>query len=250
MSSAPKLTWSEAYAELRRAQKPGAGVPLYTRYVNRPLGRMVAATGVFLGVTPNQVTMASGFLSALGFAVLIVMPTSLWVAVLSTVLLVIAYVFDSADGQLARVTNSGGPAGEWLDHVIDAGRHLAMHLALTIALYRFSDAKPWMLALPMIFALAGTVRFFALILAEQLRARQDQPAALKPEGGSLAGSLLQLPSDTGVINLVVLLLPWLPLFLVGYGLLLIANVFLTVASLHRRYRELAAPRRSAQVAHA
>ncbi|RBL82322.1 CDP-alcohol phosphatidyltransferase, partial [Streptomyces cavourensis] len=46
--------------ELRGAQKSAKGVSLYSRYVNRPAGRVLAAGAYRAGLTPNQVTLISG----------------------------------------------------------------------------------------------------------------------------------------------------------------------------------------------
>lgn len=45
--------------ELRGAQKTAKGVSLYSRYVNRPAGRVLAAGAYRCGLTPNQVTLIS-----------------------------------------------------------------------------------------------------------------------------------------------------------------------------------------------
>ncbi|HEX5568181.1 MAG TPA: CDP-alcohol phosphatidyltransferase, partial [Streptomyces sp.] len=44
-----------ALGGLSAAQKPGRGVSLYSRYVNRPAGRLLAAAAHALGMSPGQV---------------------------------------------------------------------------------------------------------------------------------------------------------------------------------------------------
>ncbi|MFE3287575.1 CDP-alcohol phosphatidyltransferase, partial [Streptomyces sp. NPDC059233] len=46
-----------ALRELRGAQKSAKGVSLYSRFVNRPAGRYLAAASYAVGLTPNQVTL-------------------------------------------------------------------------------------------------------------------------------------------------------------------------------------------------
>ena len=58
------------------------------------------------------------------------------VAVGVTVLLLLGYALDSADGQVARLSGRSGPAGEWLDHVTDQARTVSLHMAVLIWLYR------------------------------------------------------------------------------------------------------------------
>ena len=161
-----------AYSALARAQKSGAGVPWYMRVVNRRLGRMIAAVAAQTRATPNHMTAAS-FVAFLGGAALLVgVEPGVGAAIGSMLMLQLGFAFDSADGQLARLRGTGSPAGEWLDHVVDSGRHLLFHLAVLVGLYRFTDVDDAVLLIPLAFALVSTVRFFAQILAEQL-ARRD-----------------------------------------------------------------------------
>ena len=50
-------TYRQTLTRLRAAQKPaGRGAPAYSVYVNRPLGRRIAARAHLLGLRPNQIT--------------------------------------------------------------------------------------------------------------------------------------------------------------------------------------------------
>ncbi len=158
-------------------------------------------------------------------------------AIGATLLLQLGFAFDSADGQLARLRGGGSPAGEWLDHVVDSGRHLLFHLAVLIGLYRFADVPDAVLLIPLAFGLVSTVRFFAQILAEQL-ARRDPVAG--PDSVPRFGTWIQAPADTGLLNFVVLLWPLTTGFLWAYGVMGALNALLLAATLVRRHRELAA----------
>jgi len=228
-----------AYAELARAQKSGAGVPWYMRVVNRRIGRLIASLAAQGPVSPNQLTAASfgAFLAAAGLLVWV--HPGIVMAVGAVLLLQLGFAFDSADGQLARLRGGGSPAGEWLDHVVDSGRHLMFHLAVLIGEFRFADVGEAVLLVPMAFAIVATVRFFAQILAEQL-ARRDPVAG--PDAVPRFGTLIQAPADTGVLNFAVLLWPWATVFLWVYGVLGALNAVLLAATLLRRYRELDALR--------
>lgn len=221
---------------LRSAQKPGAGVPLYTRYVNRPMGRVIAAAAAQVRLTPHQVTAISAVITLVGLVLAGVLAPTVPAALSITLLLVVGYAFDSADGQLARLTGGGSPAGEWLDHVVDAARNPGMHLAIAVSLFRFGDVDARWLLVPLLFSLVTGVRFFALILAEQVTPVPVGTAS--GSSGGLLGSLIQLPSDTGVLNLVFVLLPWPRLFLAVYTLLFGLNTLLMGASLVRKFRAL------------
>lgn len=224
-----------AHAALASAQKSGAGVPWYMRDVNRRLGRVLAAAAAQTRATPDHVTAASFAAFLGGAALLVAVPPGIAMAVAAMLLLQLGFALDSADGQLARLRGTGSLAGEWLDHVVDSARHLGLHLAVLIGLYRFADVPDVVLLIPIAFALASTVRFFAQILAEQL-ARRDPPAG--PGSVPRFGVWIQAPADAGLLNLVVVLWAWATPFLWVYGAMAALNVVLVLATVVRRHREL------------
>ncbi|MCR4514087.1 CDP-alcohol phosphatidyltransferase family protein [Aeromicrobium sp. 50.2.37] len=225
-----------SWDRLAAAQKDGTGVPLYMRAVNRRLGRGIAAVAHRFGATPDQMTAVSALLVVAALAVLVLPAPSVLTGVAVTLLLQGAFAFDAADGQLARLRGSGSVAGEWLDHTVDAARTLALHLAVAVALLRHTDLDVAWALLPLGFAFVASVRFFAQILAEQLAPRRSDRAA----SAGRYSSIVQLPADVGVQNLVFLLWPLPGAFLVGYGLLAAANLLLLVMTLRRRLRALRA----------
>lgn len=225
------------YRELANAQKSGAGVPWYMRAVNRRLGRAIASVAAQGRFTPDHMTAASFASFLAGVTLLVVTTPGPASAIGATLLLQLGFAFDSADGQLARLRGGGSPAGEWLDHVVDSGRHLLFHLAVLVGLHRFADVPDAVLLIPLAFGLVSTVRFFAQILAEQL-ARRDPIAG----AGAVPrfGTWIQAPADTGLLNLVILLWPLTTTFLWAYGIMGALNGVLLGATLVRRHRELAA----------
>ncbi len=225
------------YTALARAQKSGAGVPWYMRVVNRRLGRAIAAVAAPTRVSPDLLTAASFAAFLAGAALLVGVEPAVPSAVVATLLLQLGFALDSADGQLARLRGTGSSAGEWLDHVVDSARHLLLHVAVLIGLYRFADVPDAVLLVPLAFALVSTVRFFAQILAEQL-ARRDPLGG--PESVPRLGVWIQAPADTGLLNLVVLLWAWTSAFLWVYGAFAALNALLLLATLVRRHRELTA----------
>jgi phosphatidylglycerophosphate synthase len=225
-----------SWDRLAAAQKDGAGVPWYMRVVNRRLGRGIAAVGHRVGATPDQVTAVSALLVVAALATLLLSPPG-WVMAVGVVLLLqAAFAFDAADGQLARLRGSGSRAGEWLDHTVDAGRILALHLVVVVALVLHTDVPAGWALVPMVFAFVASLRFFAQILAEQL---QPDRRARAGTAGRFS-SLVQLPADTGVQNLVFLLWPVPPLFLAAYGALTVTNLALLAMTLRRRLAALRA----------
>ena len=135
-------SFADALRALRQAQKPALGTAAYSRHINRPLGRLVAAAVSTVGMTPNVATVLSALMSGSAIVLIAVVRPSVWVGLLIGVLLVAGYVMDSVDGQLARLYGGGSKAGEWLDHTIDCVKTLTLHLAVVISWYRFPVYAP------------------------------------------------------------------------------------------------------------
>ena len=230
---------------LAGAQKaPAVGSPAYSRFVNRRVGRYLAAAAYHLGLTPNQVTAVSALFSLVGILLVALVEPAWWVAVTVALALALGYALDSADGQLARLRGGGSPGGEWLDHVVDCVKILALHSAVLISLYRFADLHPGWLLVPLAFLVVDSTAFFAMTLNDQLKRGRAAPEA-GPVVPSLRRSLLVLPTDYGVLCLAFLLFGWPAGFLAAYGLLLAANAAYLLAALVKWYRDISAlePRR-------
>ncbi|MFX4294451.1 CDP-alcohol phosphatidyltransferase family protein [Streptomyces bohaiensis] len=235
----------EALVRLRTAQKSAKGVSLYSRHVNRPLGRLLAAAAYRAGLGPDQVTLASAALSFAGIALIALVPPSVGLGVGVWALLVAGYALDSADGQLARLRGVSGPAGEWLDHVVDCVKITALHSAVLVSWYRFAEPPhaAWLLV-PLVFQLAAVTTYCGGLLTEKLKPR-PLPGAPAPQP-STARAVALLPVDYGVVCLVFLLLGLQAAFRVGYTVLALAAVLLLGGFLAKWYRELAdAPGRPA-----
>jgi len=238
----------DVVAELSRAQKPSAGTPAYSRFVNRRIGRYLAAGAFLAGRTPNQVSLTSGFCSLVGIVLIATVEPSLPLALAVTALLVLGYAFDSADGQLARLRGGGSPLGEWLDHMIDCVKIALLHSAVLISLYRFDAfSNELLLLVPLAYLCVSAVMVFGLILIDQLRRRHGASTA-NVRGDSVLKSLLIAPTDYGVLCLVFLTFGWPTLFTALYGALLAANLLFLLAAIAKWYKEMAAlqpaPRRT------
>jgi phosphatidylglycerophosphate synthase len=226
---------------LAGAQKaPAVGTPAYSRFVNRRIGRYLAAGAYRLGRTPNQVTAVSAVFSLVGILLVALVEPAWWVGVLVALALALGYALDSADGQLARLRGGGSPSGEWLDHVVDCGKILTLHAAVLISFYRFGDRDAGWLLVPLAYLVVDSTAFFAMTLNDQLKRGRVATRPVGPVVPSLRRSLLVLPTDYGVLCLVFLLLGWRTGFLAGYGLLLAANALYLVAALVKWYRVMAA----------
>lgn len=109
----------DAYHRLARAQKGHArGAPAYSVYVNRRIGRVLAAVAYRIGLTPNQVSIISAVHSFVAIGLIAFGSVNVPMGLLIALLLVLGYAWDSADGQVARLRGGGSPQGEWLDHLL------------------------------------------------------------------------------------------------------------------------------------
>ncbi|MEJ5912815.1 CDP-alcohol phosphatidyltransferase family protein [Pseudokineococcus sp. 1T1Z-3] len=239
--TSPRESYRDVVARLAAAQKSGRGAPAYSRYVNRRLGRHLAAAAYLTGRTPTQVTAVSAVATGSGIAVLALGPNAWWTGVVVTALLVLGYALDAADGQLARLQGGGTLAGEWLDHVVDSVKISALHLAVLVHLHHVAGpegalAQAWLLA-PLLFTVVAAVSFFAQILNEQLRRAASGSGTSRSSASPLV-SLLKAPTDFGVLCGVLLLLGAVQVFAVAYSLLALASAGYLALALGRWYREM------------
>lgn len=226
----------QARATLDAAQKPGAGVPAYTRWVNRRGARVVAAGGAALGWTPNHVTAASALLSTIGMCLLLLMEPAPWSGPLVALALAAGYLFDSADGQLARLTGASSSTGEWIDHVVDAFRSPAIHLTTAVALMIHRPESAWLAGVALVYALVTSGQFLSQILAEAFVRRAGRP---QTRGGDLRSWVL-LPTDPGTLCWTFALWGLAEAFSILYTALAVIAVLHCAASLRRRHRDLRA----------
>lgn len=238
---AKETTYRDAVDRLRSAQKSAVGAPLYSRFVNRPLGRRFAAGAYLVRLRPNQVTGLSAVCTFGAILTLALTPPSLTTGLAISVLLVLGYALDSADGQLARLQGGGSVTGEWLDHVVDAIKVCAIHLAVLVAVFRHFAVPDIALLVPVLFTLQSSVWFFTLMLTDQLkRATGLRSGHLGTPGEkvSVLPALAMAPADYGLFCLIFVLLGWPPAFLAVYGALALYNLLLLGAKLVLWYRQL------------
>ncbi|MFI9461285.1 CDP-alcohol phosphatidyltransferase family protein [Streptomyces xiamenensis] len=234
------MTFTAALRELRTAQKTSKGVSLYSRHINRPLGRVLAAAAFRAGLTPNRVTLLSALVSYAALAAVALLPPSWGLAAGVYAGLVLGFALDSADGQLARLRRESSAVGEWLDHVVDAAKITALHAVVLISFYRHFDLPHdgWLL-LPLLFQLAAVVIFFGGLLREKLKpAPKPAPGTPAPPPPSRVRAVALLPVDYGVLCALFLLLGSQTAFRLGYLALCAAYVLFCAAFLTKWFHEL------------
>jgi len=241
VGSATHEDFAEVVGRLAAAQKSRAsGAPAYSIYVNRPIGRLLAAAAYLAGLTPNGVTAISAVCTFSAIVIVATAPSTPLIGVAVGLLLILGYALDSADGQLARLRGGGSSAGEWLDHVVDAAKISSLHLAVLIAWHRLAELPSELLLLvPIGFAIVAAVLFFAMILNDFLRVRDHAGtrANARPSGGGIR-SLLMLPTDYGVLCIAFLVFGLPVVFVPVYGLLFVANAAFALVALPKWFREI------------
>jgi phosphatidylglycerophosphate synthase len=242
MSDTFREPYRAVLARLGTAQKGAArGAPAYSRFVNRRIGRYLAAAAYQLGLSPNAVTGVSALFTFSGIALLVALPPSWGQGAAIAVLLVLGYAWDSADGQVARLTGRGSPAGEWLDHVVDAIKVVTLPLALAVGLTVHDVVDPVWLVVPLVSVVTSSVLFFAMILTDQLRRAHGVQSVAPTEGRfPWLRSVLVLPTDYGVLCWTFLLLGAPQVFLWVYAVITACTFVFLALALVKWFREVRA----------
>lgn len=110
----------------------------------RPVGYCWARLAARFGLSPNAITIAAIFLG-IGAGILFYFP-DMWLNVAGMLLLIWANSFDSADGQLARLTKQYSRIGRILDGLCGDFWFAAIYLAIIFREIDFSEffaARPW-----------------------------------------------------------------------------------------------------------
>lgn len=147
----------------------------------RPIGYMWALLAKKLGVTPNAITIASIFLGV-GAGVCFYF-NDIWMNLLGVLLLVWADSFDSADGQLARMTKQYSRIGRILDGLSGDIWFAAIYVAICLRENVTSDffmSHTWLIWV--IAVVTGLCHAVQAAMADYYR--QFHLYFLKGEGGS------------------------------------------------------------------
>lgn len=111
-------------------------------YLYRPVGFVIAKIGQFLKVTPTQVTVAGVIIGVVG-GYLFSFRDSFPMLALGCFLFVMAGIFDSADGQLARLTKQYSKIGLVLDGIADNIVFISVYIFALLSVKQFYLDGSW-----------------------------------------------------------------------------------------------------------
>ncbi|MFI9742204.1 DUF5941 domain-containing protein [Streptomyces sp. NPDC052494] len=132
----------EEAVRLRSAVKAEDG--FFTTYCISPYSRYLARWCARRGLTPNQVTTASLLTALIAAGCAATGERGGYIA--AGVLLLVSFVLDCTDGQLARYSLQYSTLGAWLDATFDRAKEYAFYAGLALGAARTGD-DVWALAL-------------------------------------------------------------------------------------------------------
>ncbi|HEY2950402.1 MAG TPA: CDP-alcohol phosphatidyltransferase family protein [Micromonosporaceae bacterium] len=191
-TDAPRRSVAEFYATNR-----GGG--LFSEALSQRLGARIALAAYRLDATPTALTLINLVLGlAVSAAVVALAPAvargdaPAWVVgLVALVGWQLAYAFDCADGQLARVTGRTSAAGARLDVLCDVAAQIALVTALAATVVAQRPATPaWLVA-----AFAGT---WMVNLVTSVLQSGPQAASMVPSR-SLPVRVVKLVRDYGAV---------------------------------------------------
>ncbi len=221
-----------SFADFSRVNRGGG---LYSEAVSQRLGAGVAVAANRLGIRPTTLTLAN-LVIGLAVATTVILRAgswSAWVGVLALIGWQVAYVLDCSDGQLARVTGQGSPAGARVDILCDVASQIALVAALSTVAWHRSGASVWLIAL---FSGTWLVNIVTSVLQSGPNAASMVPSR------SLPVRVIKLIRDPGAVflaaGLVLAIAPGLTIwYLVAFtivnGGFLLASVVFTARAAYR-----------------
>lgn len=170
-------------------------------YFYRRIGYAEAKLAEKLGITPNAITIASIFIGVA--AGICFYPVNLWVNICGLLLLILANSFDSADGQLARMTKQYSPLGRILDGMAGDFWFISIYVCIclrtnqTIGWFEERTWVVWVLAVA-----AGVCHAFQAAMADYYRQMHLQVVNGKSELSDSADLSQKLKEAKGLNKLI------------------------------------------------
>ena len=163
----------------RRTRKPKD--ILWNRLVARPLAAVLLVPLRATRITPNQVTLLTLVVFAVGAAMLALWPG--WRAlVIAASVIELSYVLDCVDGQLARLRGTSTPIGAHLDFLMDELKAFLLVAAVGVRLWLATAEVRWLVE-----GLLGLVIVASAISLTTFMRRPEYAAATGAKVGLGAG---------------------------------------------------------------
>ena len=137
------------YADMRRdvpaSYKSQDTEEFFDKIFTKPLGYLFTRFFIHIGWTPNMVTILSMFIGVAGGVMFY--PQSFEWNLFGVILVIIANILDSTDGQMARLTGQKSALGRILDGMSSTLWYIAMYIAICCKLQNqpipFAPAHTW-----------------------------------------------------------------------------------------------------------
>ena len=137
------------YADMRRdvpaSYKSQDTEEFFDKIFTKPLGYLFTRFFIHIGWTPNMVTILSMFIGVAGGVMFY--PQSFGWNLFGVILVIIANILDSTDGQMARLTGQKSALGRILDGMSSTLWYIAMYIAICCKLQNqpipFAPAHTW-----------------------------------------------------------------------------------------------------------
>lgn len=113
-------------------------------YVARPIAAILVAMLRPTPLTPNQVTFLGVAVFFVAAAAFIALPGA-WGFLVGALLVQLSYLFDCADGQLARLKSMTSEVGSHLDFLMDELKAMTLAGALGVRLWMMDGEPYWLL---------------------------------------------------------------------------------------------------------
>jgi phosphatidylglycerophosphate synthase len=180
--------WSEVQA-IYRSSKKKVDINWFTEWICRPPASVIVYALRTTRVTPNQLTLLSLVIAAGAGAMFVFLPGHAW-GFAAAMVIELSFLFDCADGMLARHRKIASPVGHLLDFMIDEVKAMLIFGCVTVRVWREHPGDDWYLivGLAALFCLASGLTLTAFMRRPEYGGAKPitedgQPAEVKKRRG-------------------------------------------------------------------
>ncbi len=180
-------------AEIYRTYKKKVDINWFTEWVCRPFAAGIVYLLRNTRVTPNQVSFLSLFIACAAGAIFALGESYAWLLI-AVAVNHLSFLFDCADGMLARSQARSSHLGHLLDFLMDEIKAMMIFACVTIRLWRPEGEELYLLAgLGGLFALATGLTLTSFMrrpeYSGQKPTQDGQPAIMEKRRGLVGGAL-------------------------------------------------------------